>query len=155
MTLRNLEVMTMNRVGDEKLDVRTLCLPVAAGKNIKEATMVAIGQDGYAVTATKATGLTVAGMAIAPADNSAGAAGDLTVTVRRGAFVVDNSATAANVAKKTDILKICYIEDEVTVSMLSTGSSVAGTVLAVDDDGVTIEFNQPSEPASTGSGDNK
>lgn len=134
----------MIRTGNEKLDARTLTIPVAAGESIREATMVAIGADGYAVTASKAAGLVVAGIATAPADNAAGADGDLKVTVRRGAFVVDNSTTAANVIKETDMLKVCYLEDAVTVSMSATGSSAAGTVLAVEDDGVTIEFNQPA-----------
>lgn len=137
----------MIRTGNEKLDIRTLVLPVAAGESIQEATMVAIGPDGYAATATKASGLTIAGMAMAPGDNSSGADGDMSVTVRRGAFVVNNSAVAANMVKRTDILKVCYIEDAVTVSMSGTGTSVAGTVLAVEDDGITVEFNQPYHPA--------
>lgn len=136
----------MIRTGNEKLDSRTLILPVAAGAEIAEATMVAIGADGYAVPASAAAGLTVAGTALEPADNSSGKAGDVQVSVRRGAFVFDNSATAASMVKITDILKACYIEDTVTVSMSSTGSSPAGTVLAVDEDGVTVEFNQPAMP---------
>lgn len=138
----------MIRTGNEKLDSRTLLLPVASGEGISEATMVAIGADGYAVPAAAATGLIVAGVAVEPADNSVGEAGDIQVRVRRGAFVFNNSATVANAVKKTDILKTCYIEDPVTVSMSSTGSSPAGTVLAVDDDGVTVEFNQPAMPAA-------
>lgn len=137
----------MIRTGNEKLDPRTLILPVAAGESISEATMVAIGADGYAVPAVAAASLTVAGVAVEPADNSGGEAGNVQVRVRRGAFVFDNSATAANVVKETDILKTCYIEDAVTVSMSSAGSSPAGTVLAVEDDGVTVEFNQPAMPA--------
>lgn len=137
----------MIRTGNEKLDPRTLILPVAAGESISEATMVAIGADGYAVPAAAAASLTVAGVAVEPADNSGGEAGNVQVRVRRGAFVFDNSATAANVVKETDILKTCYIEDAVTVSMSSAGSSPAGTVLAVEDDGVTVEFNQPAMPA--------
>lgn len=137
----------MIRTGNEKLDPRTLILPVAAGESISEATMVAIGADGYAVPAAATASLTVAGVAVEPADNSGGEAGNVQVRVRRGAFVFDNSATAANVVKETDILKTCYIEDAVTVSMSSAGSSPAGTVLAVEDDGVTVEFNQPAMPA--------
>lgn len=137
----------MIRTGNEKLDPRTLVLPVAAGESITEATMVAIGADGYAVPASAAASLTVAGAALEPADNSSGQDGDVQVRVRRGAFVFNNSATAANMVKETDILKTCYIEDAVTVSMSSTGSSPAGTILAVDDDGITVEFNQPTMPA--------
>lgn len=138
----------MIRTGNEKLDSRTLLLPVASGARITEATMVAIGADGYAVPAAAAAGLIVAGVAMEPADNSVGEAGDIQVQIRRGAFVFENSATAANAVKKTDILKTCYIEDSITVSMSSTGSSPAGTVLAVEDDGVTVELNQPAMPAA-------
>lgn len=130
----------MNRAGNEKLDNKTLVLPVKAGENIKEATLVVLGADGYAATATKAEGLISAGVAMAPADNRNGDDGDVSVIVRRGAWVFDNAATAANQAKETDLLKDCYIEDSQTVTMLSTGSSVAGKILAVDSDGITVEI---------------
>ena len=54
----------MIRTGNEKLDSRTLLLPVASGARITEATMVAIGADGYAVPAAAAAGLIVAGVAM-------------------------------------------------------------------------------------------
>ena len=132
----------MIRTGNEKLDPNTLVLPVAAGAAITEATMVALGTDGYAVPASKAANLTVAG------DNRNGEAGDIRVKVRRGAFVMENSATPGSQAKATDILRTCYLEDAVTISMASTGSSPAGTVLAVEADGVTVWFNQPAMPAA-------
>lgn len=130
----------MNRAGNEKVDNKILVLPVKEGADIKEATMVALGADGYAVPASKAANLVSAGVAMRPADNRLGASGDISVVVRRGAYVFDNSATAANKVTATDILKPCYIEDSVTVSMLSTGSSVAGKILAADDDGITVEI---------------
>lgn len=138
----------MIRTGNEKLDPNTLVLPVAAGTAITEAIMVALGTDGYAVPASKAAGITVAGVALEPADNRTGADGDIWVKVRRGAFVMENSATPSSQAKATDILKTCYLEDAVTISMTSTGSSPAGTVLAVEEDGVTVWFNQPAMPAA-------
>ena len=138
----------MIRTGNEKLDPNTLVLPVAAGAAITEATMVALGTDGYAVPASKAANLTVAGVALEPADNRNGEAGDIRVKVRRGAFVMENSATPGSQAKATDILRTCYLEDAVTISMASTGSSPAGTVLAVEADGVTVWFNQPAMPAA-------
>ena len=55
-----MEVWKMIRTGNEKLDPKTLVLPVAAGAAITEATMVALGADGYAVPASKAANLTVA-----------------------------------------------------------------------------------------------
>ena len=61
--------------------------------------------------------------------------GDITVKVARGVFVWDNdgSVTAAHV------LKDCYIVDDCTVTATSTGSSKAGKVIAVSDDGVAVE----------------
>ena len=44
--------------------------------------------------------------------------------------------------KETDILKKCYIKDEKTVTITADGSSVAGTILEVDDDGVTVDITQ-------------
>ena len=138
----------MIRTGNEKLDPNTLVLPVAAGAAITEATMVALGTDGYAVPASKAANLTVAGVALEPADNRNGEAGDdpgegAPRGIRDGEF-----RTPGSQAKATDILRTCYLEDAVTISMASTGSSPAGTVLAVEADGVTVWFNQPAMPAA-------
>lgn len=44
--------------------------------------------------------------------------------------------------KETDILKPCYIKDEKTVTITADGSSVAGIILEVDDDGVTVDMTQ-------------
>ena len=114
---------------------RFLVLPVAAGVKIYEGSLVAIGADGYAKPAAKGTGLTAAGRAERFADNTGGADGDITVKVARGVFVWDNdgSVTAAHV------LKDCYIVDDCTVTATSTGSSKAGKVIAVSDDGVAVE----------------
>lgn len=83
----------MIRTGNEKLDPNTLVLPVAAGAAITEATMVALGTDGYAVPASKAANLTVAGVALEPADNrNRGGRGHPGEGAPRG-IVMENSAT--------------------------------------------------------------
>ena len=125
----------MDRTGNQKLSAQDLVIPVAAGKVIREAELVAVGTDGYAVPASASTGLTVAGCAQRFADNSKGAAGDVTVLVRRGAFVWNNDGTI----KGTDLLKDAYVSDAQTVTITSTGSSRAGKILAVDPDGITVE----------------
>lgn len=71
-------------------------------------------------------------------DNRNGADGEQTVSVKRGTFVWENDGTI----KETDILKKCYIKDEKTVTITADGSSVAGTILEVDDDGVTVDITQ-------------
>ena len=63
---------------------------------------------------------------------------DTTVSVKRGTFVWENDGTI----KETDILKKCYIKDEKTVTITADGSSVAGIILEVDDDGVAVDMTQ-------------
>ena len=125
----------MDRVGNEKMGSMELNIPVAASTTITEAHMVAINSDGYAVEASKAEGLNVAGYAMRYTENE-GAAGEEMVSVRRGAFVWNNDGTIEN----TDILKECYVSDAQTVTITAEGSSKAGVILAVEDDGVTVEM---------------
>ncbi|EPR07667.1 hypothetical protein [Ruminiclostridium papyrosolvens] len=122
------------------LNGQSIVLPVAAGAVIFDGSLVVLNATGYAEAATKAEGLTAAGRAEEYVDNRNGVDGDLTVKVKRGAFVWDNTITEANKVKPEHVLKDCYIEDDCTVTALATGSSRAGKVLAVSDDGsVTVE----------------
>lgn len=126
----------MIRTGNEKTGNRLLVLPAAAGETLTECTMAAINETGYAEAATKKEGLKVAGCVQSYCDNAQGADGGRDVNVKRGAFVWENDGTI----KATDILKKCYIHDDVTVTITETGSSVAGTILAVEEDGVTVDM---------------
>lgn len=126
----------MSRAGNQKLGSITLNIPVAAGECMKECTIAAINAEGYAVTGRKEEGLTSAGMVSVPVDNASGEAGDVEVRVKRGTFVWNNDGSI----KKTDILKKCYIAGPDTVTITADGASEAGTVIAVDDDGVTVEM---------------
>lgn len=128
----------MNRAGNERTGNRLLNLPVAAGKEMTEATMAAINADGYAETATATEGLLIAGCVQSYCDNRNGEDGEQTVSVKRGTFVWENDGSI----KETDILKPCYIKDEVTVTITADGSSVAGIILEVDSDGVTVDMTQ-------------
>ena len=120
----------MNRAGNERTGNRMLNIPVKGGAELTEATMAAINSDGYAVEATASAGLLIAGCVQRYCDNRNGADGEQTVSVKRGTFVWENDGTI----KETDILKKCYIKDEKTVTITADGSSVAGTILEVDDD---------------------
>lgn len=126
----------MYRVANQKLSNMDIVLPVAAGAVIHEALMVAIKEDGYAVEASKAENLKVAGAAVLFVDNTSGTDGEVFVQVRRAAFVFDNDGSI----KQTDLLKDAYVADAKTVTITSTGSSRAGKILAVDADGVTVEM---------------
>lgn len=115
-----------------------VALPVAAATKIFAGTLVAVNAAGNAVPAADAANLKVVGRAEATADNSAGAAGDITVTVKRGCFRIANSATDA--VDADDKFKVCYIEDDQTVrEATGTNSVKAGLVVDVDADGVWVD----------------
>lgn len=128
----------MIRTGNERTGNQLLDLPVAAGAVMTEATMAAINVDGYAVPAEAAENLLIAGCVQKYADNTTGDDGDQRVSVKRGTFVWENDGTI----KHTDVLKKCYIKDEKTVTITAAGSSVAGIILSVEPDGVTVDMTQ-------------
>lgn len=128
----------MDRTGNERLGNMNIVIPVAAKTVLMENTIVAVGADGYAVSGTKAVGLIAAGRVERLADNGAGEAGDISVEVRRGTFVWDNDGTI----KSTDVLKECYIAGSTSVTITADGASPAGIILAVDEDGVTVDMTQ-------------
>ena len=111
----------MIRTGNERTGNRLLDIPVKGGEELTEATMAVINAEGYAETAT-----------------GNGADGEQTASVKRGTFVWENDGTIT----EKDILKKCYIKDGVTVTITADGSSVAGTILAVEADGVTVDMTQ-------------
>ena len=128
----------MDRTGNERAGNRMLNLPVKGGVKLTEASMAAINADGYAVPAEACAGLRVAGCVQRYCDNRNGGDGVQTVSVKRGAFVWDTDGTI----KRNVILKPCYVKDERTVSITADGSCVAGIILEVDGDGVTVDMAQ-------------
>ncbi len=128
----------MVRTGNERTGNRLLNIPVKAGEELVEATMVVINAEGYAETATASAGVTAAGCVQRYCDNRNGENGEQTVTVKCGTFVWENDGTI----KETDILKPCYIKDKVTVTRTADGTSLAGIILAVEPDGVTVDMTQ-------------
>ncbi len=115
-----------------------MAFPVKAGAKIHAGALVVL-DTGYAKPGAKAANLVFAGRAEAAADNSAGADGDLEVLVRRKrVFRWKNAAGGGKVAQ-AQVGSAAYIADDETVTKTATGASKAGTVLAVDDDGVWVE----------------
>jgi len=120
-------------------------LPVAAATKIFAGSIVAVnasgGAAGYATKGATATVLRGVGVAIEQADNSAGAAGDIRVKVRRGTWRFLNSAAADQITA-ADIGADCYIVDDQTVAKTngSATRSVAGKVVDVEPAGVWVEF---------------
>ena len=73
---------------------RHLSLPVKGGATIYQGALVALDEDGFAVPATAAAGLTAAGRAEETVSNPS-VDGTEVIRVARGVFVYANSATAA------------------------------------------------------------
>lgn len=117
----------------------SIVLPVKAATTIYQGAIVAIGTDGYAIPGKKAASLKAAGRAEETVEN-AGKDGEATVRVTRGVFVFDNSSTAVNKVGVADVLGPCYMEDDHTVTKAATGTSIAGLVVRVDDEGVAVEM---------------
>ncbi|WP_027185685.1 hypothetical protein, partial [Desulfovibrio inopinatus] len=106
--------------------------PVAADTVIYMGSMVAVNSSGYAVPAADAAGLTVVGVAFARADNTGGAAGDVSVIARRGVFGL--ALSAANAPTNADVGSV-YVEDDQTVSTDGGVNSIAaGNLVGVDSD---------------------
>lgn len=125
----------MSMTAAEKMGGKIIALPVKAGTKIDSGKLVALGSDGYAVEASKASGLTVVGCSMQFSDNSAGKDGELSVLVRRGCFYWKNKGDV----KATDLFKEAYVEDARTVTITASGSSKVGKILEVSKDGVLVE----------------
>lgn len=117
----------------------SIVLPVKGATTIFQGSIVAIDDKGFAVPGKKAASLKAAGRAEETVENT-GKDGEATVRVTRGTFVFENSGTAANKITGADVLGPCYIEDDQTVTKSATGTSVAGLVIRVDDEGVAVEM---------------
>ena len=117
-----------------------LVFDVAAATKIFGGGLTTINASGQAAPAADAAGVKVVGISDEYVDNSSGAAGDLTVNVRRGrAFKLKNSAT--NAVTVAHLFTDVYVEDDETVASAGgTNSIVAGKCIGIDSDGVWVEI---------------
>jgi hypothetical protein len=121
----------------ERLGVVT-AYPLAAATKIYAGTLVALDASGDALPAADTAGLRVVGLAQQTIDNSAGLAGALKIAVKKGVFQLNNSAGDA--VDANDKGKLCYVEDDNTVSETGGVNKVkAGRVLEVGSDGVWVD----------------
>lgn len=119
-------------------DGLVMAFPVKAGVKIYAGALVVL-DAGYAKPGVKADGLVFVGRAAQQVDNAGGADGAAQVLVqRKRVFRWKNSAGGGKVAQ-ADVGGAAYIADDETVTKTAGGASKAGTVLAVDDDGVWVE----------------
>lgn len=128
----------MIRTGNERTGNQLISIPAAAGMELIEGTMAVINADGYAQPAGTGEGLITAGCVQTYCDNRNGADGAQDVSVKRGTFIWENDGSI----QKTDLLKKCYIKDARTVTLEAEGAGVAGIILEVAPDGVTVDMTQ-------------
>lgn len=120
-----------------ELGGKYIALPVKGATTIYQGAIVAVDANGYAIPGKKAADLKAAGRAEETVENKGGG-GDAVIRVSRGTFVFENSTSGEITA--ADVLGLCYMEDDQTVTKTGTGASVAGLVIRVDDEGVAVEM---------------
>jgi len=121
-------------------DGESLPVPVAAATKIFAGALVVANATGFAAPGSVATTLTYLGRAEDTVDNSAGAAGDKVVVVRRkNAFKWKNHG--ADPLTQADLGKTVYIVDDETVAKTSGTStrSAGGKLVQFEADGVWVE----------------
>ena len=134
-----------------ELGGKYIALPVKGATTIYQGAIVAVDANGYAIPGKKAADLKAAGRAEETVENKGGD-GEAVIRVSRGTFIFENSTSGKLTA--ADMLGLCYMEDDHTVTALATGTSVAGIVVRVDNEGVAVECGGyiPVAAAATGTG---
>jgi hypothetical protein len=124
---------------------------VAAAVKCRAGGIAVLDASGNIKPAVTATGLLCVGRFEETVDNTAGDAGDVTATAKRGVFRYANSADADAITV-AEIGDVCYLVDDQTVAKTSGSAtrSVAGLIEDVDSDGVWVRmgFDSYVSPAS-------
>ena len=98
--------------------------PVKGGTKIYAGSIVAMGPDGNAVPGSDTAGLKFLGISREYVDNTAGADGDLTVTVwRRGCFELSASGMA-----KANVGDAVYVVDDQTIGLTAINNISCGKI---------------------------
>lgn len=114
----------------------TASYPVAASTKIYHGGMVALNASGYLVPGSNTAGLAVVGVAEETVDNTSGADGALRCKVSTGMYKFENSGTKA--VEQGDAGRPIFVEDDQTVADETTKGIVAGLLVEVETDGVTL-----------------
>lgn len=130
----------LRRSGSQAVSMPHGRAPVAASTIIYGGSIVAINQAGYAVPASADPTLFVVGVAVATADNSAGAAADVLVDIERGVFSMNNSSSTSALTDN-DIGRVCYAADDNTVARITAIGTLppVGKVMGLDGSDVLVE----------------
>lgn len=109
------------------IDMETARYPVAAAENIPAGALVSIDASGFAVGASDTAGEKVVGVALKRADNSAGGAAELYVSVLSGgSFLFDGTFASTDVKLDAEVL-----DNNTVATSGSTNSVKAGQVAEV------------------------
>jgi len=136
----------LRRSGSSAVSMKLKSLPVAASTTIYGGAIVAINQSGYAVPASADPSLFVVGVALAAADNSAGAAGAISVAIERGVFSFNNSSSTSALTD-ADIGRVCYAADDNTVARITAIGTLppVGKCMGLDGSDVLVEVGLLSQ----------
>jgi len=136
----------LRRSGSQAVSMRLKSAPVAASTIIYGGSIVAINQAGYAVPASADPTLFVVGVAVATADNSAGAAADVLVDIERGVFSMNNSSSTSALTDN-DIGRVCYAADDNTVARITAIGTLppVGKCMGLDGSDVLVEVGLLSQ----------
>jgi hypothetical protein len=117
-----------------------IVVPVAANTLVQVGLIACVNAAGYAVEGSTANNLIYLGCFDDTANNNAGAAGDMEVTVRTNeVFLFENSTT--DPVTQANFGDVCFIEDNQTVAATDGGAtrSKAGRVVGISNEGVWVE----------------
>lgn len=132
MTALTKERDTKQRAGD------LIAVPAVTNKTFYAGAIACIDASGWATPGATATTLKAVGRVEETLDTTGISSGGHNVTVRRGVFKFTNAGDIV----QADTFGMAYIVDDQTVAGDDgTGTrSAAGKIIAVDDDGVWVEF---------------
>ena len=113
--------------------------PVLNAVNIFPGAMVVLDANGNAKPAVTELNAVPVGRAEEAADNTNGAAGDISVNVKRGVFRYENSSAGDEITR-AHIGDDCFIVDDQTLALTdgTNTRSVAGKIVNVDALGVWV-----------------
>lgn len=129
----------------KRRDAHQFSDPVAANTTIFTGALVVLDAAGNAAPASAATNLTARGVCTERADNTGGAAGDVSVDVRAGCYNFKNSSGADEI-DRSNIGGVAWIVDDETVAATDGGASrsPAGRIEDVNADGVWVDVGSLS-----------
>lgn len=119
-------------------------VPVAGTTHIYQGALVCVNGSGYAVPAANTANYRFVGVAIHGVDNSSGANGDLSVSVRTAGeiTIVSSGLTQADVGKPV------YASDDQTVALATTNAIYVGTISSYTSaTAARIRFDADNTPA--------